>query len=62
MVDYRINSSGTETEVDYIRLVGLALGQKLVVVSVGLVLCSGRLYHISRNSTATEEGCVVVSI
>ena len=62
MVDYRINSSGIEKEVDCIRSVGLALGQRLVVVSVGLILCSGRLYHISRNSTATEDGCVVVSI
>ena len=35
------------------------MGQKWAVVSVGLVLGSGRLYHISRTSTTTDIDCVV---
>ena len=45
--------------VDCFISAGLILGQKWAVVSVGLVLGSGRLYHISRTSTATDIDCVV---
>ena len=58
-MDYLINMSCIGAVVDCFISAGLVLVQKWAVVSVGLVLGSGRLYHISRTSTATDIDCVV---